>query len=214
MAEFARIGVGPNQSFDPGRFNEEQRRIIVEAQEAASKEIRGGLSRAGKAKQGWSYPPSHLGNYGRDYALRAVIALIGLAALEPAEAAYMTSLVDKGGKTLAGENRYRLRFEKGALPPVDAFWSLSMYELMPDQRSFFVDNPIYRYAIGDRTKGLKVSADGSVEIYIQHLSPGKDLESNWLPAPTGVFRLSFRAYQPREPILKGEYLLPWIERVE
>jgi hypothetical protein len=214
MTEFGRIGVGPNQVFDPGRFSGDQRRIALEALEAASREIRGGLSQAGKAKQGWSYPPSHLGNYGQDYAFRAVIALIGLAALEPAEAVYMTSLTDKNGRTLTGENRYRLRFEKGAMPPVDAFWSLSMYELMPDQRSFFVDNPIHRYAIGDRTKGLKAGADGSIVIYIQHHSPGKDLESNWLPAPPGVFRLSFRAYQPKEPLLKGEYALPWVERVD
>lgn len=214
MAEFARIGVGPNQTFDPSRFSEKQRNTILEALKLANKEIRGGLSAVGTARSGWNYPPSHLGNYGRDYALRAVIALIGLAALEPAEAVYMTSLTDKEGKPLTGENRYRLRFEKGALPPVDAFWSLSMYEVMPDQRSFFVDNPIRRYAIGDRTKGLKVNADGSVEIHIRHQSPEKDLESNWLPAPPGVLRLCFRAYQPREPILKGEYVLPWIERVE
>jgi hypothetical protein len=214
MDEFARIRVGPDKAFDPGRFSEEQRRIILAALEAASKEIRGGISRSGKARQGWSYPPSNLGNYGRDYALRAVIALIGLAALEPAEAAYITSLTDKDGKSLIGENRYRLRFEKDALPPVDAFWSLSMYEVMPDQRSFFVDNPIHRYAIGDRTKGLKLSADDSLEIYIQHQSPSADLESNWLPAPSGGFRLIFRAYQPREPVLKGEYALPWIQRVE
>ena len=214
MAEFARIGVGPNQPFDPSRFSEEQKKIVLEALEAAHKGIRGGLPAVGTVRNGWSYPPSHLGNFGRDYALRAVIALIGLAALEPAEACYMTSMTDREGKPLTGENRYRLRFEKGALPPVDAFWSLSMYEVMPDQRSFFVDNPIRRYAIGDRTRGLKPNADGSVDIYIHHQSPGKDLESNWLPAPPGVFRLSFRAYQPREPILKGDYTLPWIQRLE
>jgi len=214
MAEFTRIGVGPNQTFDPSRFSEEQRKTILQALKLANKEIRGGLSAVGTARNGWSYPPSHLGNYGRDYALRAVIALIGLAALEPTEAVYMISLTDKERKPLTGENRYRLRFEKGAMPPVDAFWSLSIYEVMPDQRSFFVDNPIHRYAIGDRTKGLKVNADGSVDIHIRHQSPGKELESNWLPAPPGVLRLCFRAYQPREPILKGDYSLPWIQRLE
>jgi hypothetical protein len=212
MAEFARIGVGPNQAFDASRFSEERRRTMLAALEAASREIQGGMSRTGKARQGWSYPPSHLGNYGRDYALRAVIALIGLAALEPAEAAYMTSLTDKDGKPLIGENRYSLRFEKGGLPPVDAFWSISMYEVMPDQRSFFVRNPLRRYAIGNRTKELKQGADGSMEIFIQHQSPGIDLESNWLPAPPGEFRMCFRAYQPKEAILKGEYTLPWIQR--
>jgi hypothetical protein len=154
------------------------------------------------------------GNYGKNYELRALIALVGLAALEKVEASYVTADMDKDGKPLTGENRYRLRFEKGAFPPVDAFWSLSMYEVTPDQRAFFVDNPIKRYAIGDRTKGLKYNADGSLEIYMQNRSPGKDLDTNWLPTPPGVFRVTFRAYQPREQILKGDYALPGIQRVE
>ena len=84
---------------------------------------------------------------------------------------------------------------------------------MPDQRAFFVDNPIHRYAIGDRTKDMKFNSDGSLDIYLQHESPGKELESNWLPAPPGLFRVTFRAFQPRQAILSGAYTLPGIERV-
>lgn len=214
MAEFARIGVGPNQTFGHSSFSEEQRKVILRAMEAAAKEIRGGLQTAVKLREGWGYSPSHLGNYGKDYSFRATIALIGLGALEPVEAVYLTARTDKDGKPLTAGNRYRLRFEKGALPPVEAFWSLSMYEVMTDQRAFFVANPIHRYAIGDRTKGLKYNSDGSLEIYMQHQSPGKGLESNWLPVPPEAFRVTFRAYQPRESILKGEYVLPGIQRVD
>lgn len=214
MAEFAKIGVGPAQTFDPSRFSEEQRKIILGAMEAARKGIPAGLATAVKPRDGWGYTPPNIGNYGKDYGFRALIALIGLGAMEKEEAFYVTSRTDKDGKPLTGENRYRLRFGKGALPPVDAFWSLSMYEVTPEQRAFFVENPIRRYAIGDRTKGLKYNADGSLDIYMQTQSPGKELESNWLPTPPGVFRVTFRAYQPKEPILKGEYWLPGIERMQ
>jgi hypothetical protein len=214
MADFAKIGVGPGQTFDPSRFSEGQRTVILEAVEAAKKGIPAGLAKATKPRDGWGYGAPNIGNYGKDYELRALIALIGLAAMEKEEAFYVTSRTDKEGKPLNGENRYRLRFEKGGMPSVEAFWSLSMYEVTPEQRAFFVENPIKRYAIGDRTKGLKTNPDGSLEIYMQQQSPGKELESNWLPTPPGVFRVTFRAYQPKEPILKGEYWLPGIQRVE
>lgn len=215
MAEFAEIGVGPNQKFDPNRFSEEQRKVVLAALQAAAKEIPAGMADMAKLlKQGWSYSPPNLGNFGKDYSYRALVALVGFAALEPVEASYFTGLTDKNGRPLMGKNRYLLRFEKGTLPPVDAFWSLSMYEVTPEQRAFFVDNPIHRYSIGDRTKGLKFNKDGSLDIYIQNHSPGKDLESNWLPTPPGPFRLAFRTYQPREPILKGEYKLPGVQQVE
>jgi len=215
MAEFAKIGVGPNQNFDPNRFTEEQRKVVLAAMQEAAKGIPAGMADMAKfVKEGWLYSASNLGNYGKDYSGRALVALIGLNALEPVEAAYFTGPTDKTGKPFNGKNRYRLHFDQGALPPVDGFWSLSMYEIMPDQRAFFVDNPIHRYAIGDRTKGLKLNNDGSLDIYIQNQSPGKDLESNWLPAPPGPFRLAFRTYQPRETILKGEYKLPGVQLMD
>jgi hypothetical protein len=212
MAELAKINLGPNQTFDPARFTEDQRQIILKAIEET---VRGrGFSLPGRIREGWNYPPPHLGNYGKDYPYRAVVALVGLAALEPAEAYYIESRIDKQGNLLKGEGRYCLHFNKGQLPPVEAFWSLTMYEVMPDQRGFFVDNPIHRYSIGDRTKGLKFNKDGSLDIYMQRQSPGQELESNWLPTPAGVFRVSLRTYQPKQAILNGTYVLPGIQRLE
>ena len=118
------------------------------------------------------------------------------------------------GEPFNGRNQYVLHFEKDGLPPVDAFWSLTMYRVKEDMRSFLVENQINRYSVGDRTKGLKYNGDGSLDIYIQHDSPGPDKESNWLPAPANSFRLSLRAYQPRKELLEGEYFPPQIRRVE
>src|SRR5204862_7102195 len=103
------------------------------------------------------------------------------------------------------------RFEKGQLPPVDAFWSITMYRL---PQRLLVANPLERYSIGDRTEGLRRGADGSLEIIIQHGSPGKDSESNWLPAPAGDFTLILRAYLPRKEFLDGSWKLPAIKRFQ
>jgi hypothetical protein len=97
---------------------------------------------------------------------------------------------------------------------VDAFWSFSMYEVMKDMRGFFTANPINRYSIGDRTKGLKYNPDGTLDIYIQHQSPGKDLEDNRLPAPKRIFRVTLRLYQLREIVLTGKYRLPGLKRID
>jgi hypothetical protein len=97
------------------------------------------------------------------------------------------------------------------LPPVDAFWSLAMYDL---PKFYLVENPINRYSIGDRTPGLRYNADGSLDIYIQRDSPGAERESNWLPAPEGDFRPLIRMYQPGEAVLSGAYALPPIRGVD
>jgi hypothetical protein len=214
MAEFSQIGIGPNRTFDPSRFSEEQRKVILNAMKEATQGIRMGLSLPFKSREGWGYSPSNTGNYGKDYSLRAVMAFYGLGSLEPVEAVYNSARVDKGGKTLLGKNRYRLHFEKTQLPVVNAFWSISMYEVMPDGKTFFADNPIHRYSIGDRTKGVKFNQDGSLDIIIQQQSPGKEQESNWLPTPAGSFMVTFRAVQPGKAILDGTFNLPGIEVVD
>ena len=166
----------------------------------------------GAARGGWTVPPTALGNYGTQYALRAAVALTGLAALEPAEAMYLSANDDSDGQAPSGAHRYVLRFAKGATPPVDAFWSLSMYELMPDGRSFFTENPLNRFAVGDRSRHLRLDDDGSLEIYLRH-DPPQGRESNWLPAPRGRMRLTLRAYQPRADLLAGRYTPPPVRRV-
>jgi hypothetical protein len=140
---------------------------------------------------------------------RAVIARVGLWGNNTYEAAYPSVFLDEHGEQLNGAREYVLHFDE--LPPVDAFWSVTMYN-MP--KFYLVANPIKRYSIGDRTPGLKYNPDGSLDIYLQHESPGPDKESNWLPAPKGDFRPILRMYQPLPEALDGTYVLPPVRRVE
>jgi hypothetical protein len=177
--------------------------------------LRDGLARGARVVRGWAYPPPAIGNFGSDYGLRAAIALGALAALEPEQAIYLSTRADTAGGALDGAFRYRLSIPPGGLA-TDAFWSLSMYELMPDGRLFFVDNPIRRYAVGDRSRGLVRNPDGSIDLWIQHEAPplaDAARTANWLPSPAGAFQLTLRAYAPRPALLEGSAPLPRIERL-
>jgi hypothetical protein len=143
------------------------------------------------------------------YVTRAVVARAGLWGNHGYEADYEIVWIDADGKPLEGSNNYELHLQHP--PPVDAFWSLTMYD---GSDFYLVANPIDRYSIGDRTPGLTTAADGSVTIYIGNNSPGKDKESNWLPAPDGVFRPILRMYQPRQEILDGTYAVPAVKCVD
>lgn len=214
MGSFAPLGLSPGRAFDAGVFSPVEREAIQLGITQARAEIRAGGGNWGKVVNGWSYPPRHLGNFGDDYLYRALIALTGLAALEPAEATYLGCNIDDAGKPLDGRNRYLLRFDANSLPPARAFWSLSMYEITPEGRAFFTDNALGRYAIGDRTRGLKRGPDGSLEIYLQHERPAPEREANWLPAPAGAMRLVLRAYEPDEALLNGSYRVPAVKRID
>ena len=159
---------------------------------------------------GWDHPPANLGNWGGDRLLRASVALGGIAALDQAETLYLSRWVDDAGSTLVGSQRYRLRIPPGGVP-VQAFWSITMYEVQPDGRYFFTDNPLQRYAIGSRTGGLRSNADGSIDIAVQAEAPAAT--SNWLPAPSGPFRLALRAYLPAPALVQGQAPLPTMERL-
>lgn len=158
----------------------------------------------------WFSGLDHIGNFGQDYVYRAYIALVGLGALERSEAIYASALTDGDGQTLDGAHRYRLHVP--ADMPVDAFWSLSMYEFEPDGRRFFTANPLRRYAIGDRTPGLARNADGSLDIAIQHEQPDAGT-ANWLPAPTGKFVMALRYYHPRAALIEHRFAMPDTERL-
>ncbi|MBD9524951.1 DUF1254 domain-containing protein [Ensifer sp. ENS02] len=157
---------------------------------------------------GWAYT-TRTGLYGTDYVQRALITAIGLGANRPQDAIYPTSTKSGGGllsRDYNGSEKYVINFPKGHLPPVNGFWSITMY----DAGYFFVDNPLNRYSISPR-QDLKANADGSTTIYIQHESPGADKESNWLPAPKDKFILMMRLYWPKEgnpSILDGSWVLP------
>lgn len=163
--------------------------------------------------QGWEYPPAAVGQWGDELLLRATVALRGIAALDLAETLYLSTYVDARGEALEGSQRFRIRIPKGGLP-VKGFWSLTLYEGLPDGRFFLVDNPLRRYSIGNRSQGLAVAADGSIEILVQADPPGdpRDLP-NWLPAPRGPFRLTLRCYLPDPSLVRGEAELPRVERL-
>jgi hypothetical protein len=161
---------------------------------------------------GWSYQPRGVGDFGDNDRLRATVALGGLAALGEEEAMYFHANFDATGERLSGQHAYRWQVPAGGVP-ADAFWSLTMYEVMADGRFFLVDNPIRRYAIGDRTPGLSVNADGSFDIVIQRHRPDGALASNWLPSPEGPLRLALRAYLPKPALLSRQWRVPPLRRI-
>jgi hypothetical protein len=155
------------------------------------------------ANGGWFVPPADTGDYGTDYAFRAVVALYGIAANRPAEAMYIVGATDPSHVKLNGAQRYVVHFAAGKLPPARFFWSLTMY----NESFFLVSNPLGRYEIGNRTAGLRYNRDDSLDIYVQHSAPAGH-ESNWLPAPTGVFEMTLRLYGPRPVALQRRYVYP------
>jgi hypothetical protein len=151
-------------------------------------------SRFSVVRDGWSWPDPAVGQFGSDFAYRASIALSGIGALTESEAMYLTAIADTDGRTLVPGGRYRWTIAGGTLP-VDAFWSLTAYRAEPDGRFFLHENPIARYAIGDRTPGMRREANGNLVIAIQPNAPAEGT-TNWLPTPDGPFRLVLRAYRP------------------
>jgi hypothetical protein len=175
---------------------------------AVLNELRGNTSVSGQIRTGWIYPPDSVGNFGRDDHLRAAIALGGIGALPPHEAIYFTAMADSEGAPLDGAYSYRWTLPASGMP-VDAFWSLSMYEMDGPGRMFFVDNPIGRYSIGDRTPGLSFANDGALSITLSH----RPAAANWLPAPNGPFRVMLRAYAPRPALRSGRWPIPALHRL-
>jgi len=156
---------------------------------------------------GWTYPKANVGAFGQDYLFRANVALVGIGANTPAEAMYMHPRGEDRRNAFNGDGLYRLSLE--ATPPVDGFWSLTMYELTSEGQRFLTENPINRYSIGDRTPGLKRRADGGLDLWIGRSDPGGDRTANWLPAPSkGPFFMSMRAYWPKAELRDGRYRLP------
>lgn len=161
-----------------------------------------GKKAAGIGQKGWVYT-TRGGAYGVDYLYRAAVANFGLGMNLPRDAVYPSLSSDSEGRLLDGNNSYVLRFDKGKLPPIDAFWSVTAY----DSEGYFIPNPLKRQAIGDRDK-LVANADGSIDIYIQADPPGKEKEANWLPVGKAPFTLLMRLYSPREELLRGDWTPP------
>lgn len=200
-AQFADQGLGKSwETLAP-----EQQKLWNDSLPALIHELRGGLT-AGDGVGGWVYPPFNMALYGEDDDLRARVALGGLAALPRIEAIYVSATKDGEGRPLNGAKSWRVKMP-GNLP-VGAFWSLTMYEQVPDGRLFFVPNDLNRFAVGDRSQHLRPERDGSIELFVQHGKPSGERVVNWLPAPKGKFVLMFRAYLPGAPLLDGSLRLP------
>lgn len=207
VKEFAKIGLVPGKDFDAQKLPASAAKEIPET---AQKKIMGHFKAAGSDINGWVFT-TKAGVYGTDYLQRAFITAIGLGANRPQDAVYPTSEVDADGKPYSGTNKYVLHFPKGETPPVDAFWSITMY----NGDYFFVDNPLNKYTVSPRND-LKYNADGSLDLYIQNESPGKDKEANWLPAPKDKFILMMRLYWPKEKqpsIIDGTWTPPAVKAV-
>jgi hypothetical protein len=188
LTKLAAIGLVPGKDFDAAKLPADAAKEIPGA---AQKQIMGHFKTAGADINGWTFT-TKAGVYGTDYVQRALITAIGLGANRPQDAVYPTSQADADGKPYSGAEKYVVHFEKGRTPPVNAFWSITMY----DAEYFFVNNPLNKYTVSPRN-ALKYNDDGSLDLYIQNESPGKDKESNWLPAPKGNFILMMRLYWPK-----------------
>ncbi|MET4492882.1 hypothetical protein ABIA94_008488 [Bradyrhizobium sp. LA7.1] len=210
LAKFARIGIVPGQDFDASKLKAD---FVKRVPEIGFDRImlQFKINKDMKDENGWGFT-TKTGVYGTDYLMRALVTAIGLGANRPQDAVYPTSLKDAEGRKYNGANKYVMRFPKGQLPPALGFWSVTMY----DADYFFVSNPINRYSISAR-QNLKSNPDGSTDLYIQKDSPGKDKESNWLPAPSGDFVLMMRLYWPSEKnpsIINGSWKIPPVRKAE
>lgn len=213
LAKIAEIGIVPGQDFDESKLDVVLQKRLPEIANARImlhfKDSDGDVQDI----NGWGYT-TKTGLYGTNYIMRALITAIGLGANRPQDAIYPTSTKSNEGllgRSYNGSENYVMKFAKGQLPPVNGFWSITMY----DENYFFVDNPINRYSISPR-QDLKTNEDGSVEILIQNASPGSDKESNWLPAPKDKFILMMRLYWPKEgnpSILDGSWVIPAVTKV-
>lgn len=208
MKRFAAIGIAPGMSFDTSSFDPAVTAALDEGMRAGrAKLLEEAKKPHGTINNNWVVLPANTANFGTDYTFRAVVALVGLGANLPADAIYPRAVTDADGQALSGASRYVIRFPKGQLPPVKGFWSITAY----NAKQNFVQNPINRYAIGDRDK-LKTDPDGSLTIYVQKNSPGKDKESNWLPVPADSFNLFMRLYWPEQSIVDGTWKMPPVQR--
>jgi hypothetical protein len=208
VRKFEEIGIEVGREFDPARLDQQTWRSV----ELGMKEGFASIEKAtghevGRYVNGW-HMRYDLGSYGTRYFERAVVARVELGASLLSDGFYPTADRDRDGVELSGENSYVLHFAGGELPPVNAFWSITVY----DQEHFLVANPLGRYALGDRDP-LVFNADGSLDLYLSQQSPGEAREANWLPTPVGPFSITLRAYWPSERILNGLWTPPPVVRI-
>ncbi|MFD6188863.1 DUF1254 domain-containing protein [Streptomyces sp. NPDC060275] len=208
LERVAPLGIAPGA--DLGELPEDVLTTLDAAAASGPRTLRGFKSQAeapGHQVDGWTVHRG-LGDYGTDYAKRAMVTWVGYGANLDVDALYPHATNDADGRPLDGAHRYVLHFDAGRTPPVRGFWSLTMM----NDRQLFADNALDRYAIGDRS-GMRTNPDGSLDIHVRHDNPGPGHEDNWLPAPEGSFNVFLRLYWPDEAALDGDWTPPPLNRV-
>ncbi len=207
ITQMKRIGIVPGLSFDIGTVPPAVKKAIEEAPAAGQALMAWKAPTLARVANHWSMNTDTMGVYGNYYLERAIVAQIGLGANLPEDAIYPLNLGDETGKPLDGANRYTLHFDNGDTPPANAFWSVTLY----DADGFQVANALNRFPVSNWMP-FKYNADGSLDLYFQSQSHGKEKEANWLPTPKGEFNLTMRVYAPRSEALTGKWDPPPVRR--
>jgi hypothetical protein len=209
IARMRKIGIEPGKSFEVAKASSTVRAAVDAAPASAQNLMRWKLPTIARVVNHWSMNTDTIGVYGNYYLQRAIVANAGLGANVPQDAIYPLNLGDQAGRPLDGANKYTIHFDKATLPPVDAFWSVTLY----DVEGYQVANPANRFAVSSWMP-FKYDPDGSLSLYIQNENPGKDKEANWLPAPKGPFTLTMRLYAPKSEALTGKWNPPPVTKTE
>jgi hypothetical protein len=209
VAQLKKIGIEPGKSFDIEKVDPAISKALAGAPQEAQRLMAWKVPTIARVANGWSMNTDTMGVYGNYYLKRAIVAQLGLGANLPEDAIYPINLGDEQSRPLQGSSNYTLHFAKGETPPAGAFWSVTLY----DAEGYQVPNPLNRFALSSWMP-LKFNSDGSLDLYFQNESPGKDIEPNWLPAPKGAFNLTMRIYAPRSEALTGKWNPPLVTRLQ
>jgi len=205
MAQMRRLGLVAGAT--AAGLDPRVRDLLTDVPSAAQHAMQRAFPRIANVVNGWQMNIDTMGVYGNFYLKRAIVAMVGLGANAPEDAVYPVLMADADGMPVTGDHDYILHFGRAELPPVHAFWSVTMY----DAQGFQAANPLSRFAIGDRD-ALRYNPDGSLDLYLQHDSPGPEREANWLPAPRGPLGITMRLYAPQASVLDGTWAPPAVRR--
>ncbi len=208
MKIMSRVGIAPGKEFNFEKLDSSMQNELTLSLKAAREKINKKIKNLGKVINGWEINLKSIGNFETDYLLRAAVAQMGLGVNQPEDAIYYYTEIDDAGKPLQGDHLYIIHFEKGQIPPVDGFWSITMY----NSQHYLVKNPIDRYAI-HFYDNLQFNPDGTLDIYVQYHEP-KEKRSNWLPAPKENFNLILRLYWPKVEALNGTWKPPTVSHAK
>lgn len=208
IARLKRIGFERGKSFDVSKLSSAVRKGLDRGRTSALELMKWKLPTIARNENGWSMNTDTMGVYGNYYLKRAIVAREGLGANLPEDAIYPLNLTDNTGAPLNGANQYVIHFAKDNIPPVQAFWSITLY----DEQGYQIGNSLNRFALSSWMP-FKYNEDGSLDLYFSNQSPGSNKETNWLPAPKGAFNLTMRLYAPKDAALVGSWNPPPVMRI-